>query len=77
MVSWRRAFIGALVYVAYSIIWIIVGVVILIGGILVGRITYGPFGIPQVNLFGIIIVIIGCFIIALGAIATLLKVSAE
>ncbi|MBO3801908.1 MAG: hypothetical protein JTT12_06285 [Candidatus Brockarchaeota archaeon] len=42
-----------------------------------GRITYGPFGIPQVNLFGIIIVIIGCFIIALGAIATLLKVSAE
>ena len=78
MVSWSRAFRGALAYVVYTIIWIIVGVAIIIGGISTFGTTYGPYGIPQPNIGAIIIVgVIGYFIIALGATAALFKVSAE
>jgi hypothetical protein len=80
MVTWGRAFRGALAYILWSIIWIIIGAVIIVGGIYFGYIsgTYGPFGIPVPN-FGIIIaaVIIGYIIISLGAIAALFKILAE
>jgi len=62
----------------YSIIWMIVGAAIIVGGILAGGIRYGPYGIPQPNLGVIIVVgIIGYLIMALGATAALFKVSAE
>lgn len=78
MVSWRRAFRGALAYVIYSIIWIIVGVAIIIGGILAGGMNYGPYGTPVPNLGVIIVVgIVGYIIIALGATAAFFKVTAE
>jgi hypothetical protein len=78
MVSWKRSFRGALVYVVFSIIWVIVGAAIIIGGILAGGFTSGPFGIPQPNL-GVIIVaaILGYIIIALGSTAVWLKITAE
>jgi len=80
MVTWSRVFRGALVYTLWSIIWIIIGAVIIIGGIYYGYIsgTYGLFGIREPN-WGIILTagIIGYIIISLGTIAALFKILAE
>jgi len=73
LVSWGRAFRGALAFAVYSVIWMIVGAAIIIGGILAGGIGYGPYGIGMIIIVGII----GYLIMALGATAALFKISAE
>jgi len=78
MVSWGRAFRGALAYVIYSIVWFIIGGAVIIGGVLAGTRTIGPYGIPQVDpMVLIVVLIIGYAITALGSVAALFKVMAE
>jgi len=84
LVSWDRAFRGAAAFVAYSIIWILIGVGIIIFGIYFGFVV----GTQQRGLFGmtytepnwgvaIISIIVGVIIIELGTYASWLKIEPE
>lgn len=74
MVSWSRAFKGALVYAAWSIIWVIIGYIIIVAGILAARGAYDP--IAAIVTVGAAVVI-GCLIATIGIATALFKISAE
>ncbi len=85
MVTWGRSFKAALLFLAFSIVWLLIGgAIIIVGSIsgLLGIVQYVPYP-PYVTinwgaLGGMIIVfIIGYLIIYLGILATFFKVFAE
>ena len=68
MVSWRRAFRGALAILAWSIVWVVIGILVAALGLAV--LAVNPFmAVPPI--------IAGYVIAGLGAYAALLKVLAE
>ena len=85
MAGWGSAFATAFKIVIMSIVWIIVGLVLVFIGLsMVGMPFYpGPtthvprIGLTGTGLIGIIIMIIGYAILFLGTLASFLKYSAE
>ncbi|HIE23566.1 MAG TPA: hypothetical protein EYP68_04985 [Candidatus Korarchaeota archaeon] len=84
MVSWRRAFGAAGLYVAFLLIWAVIGGIFIFAGIFMAGtlVSYDPVtGIPKLNLagagFGVILIIIGYGLILLGSLATFLKIVSE
>ncbi len=84
MVSWSRAFGAAGLYVAFLIIWTVVGGILIFAGIFTTGtlITYDPYsGLPRFNPAGIgiglVLLIIGYVIILLGSLATFFKIASE
>jgi len=79
VVSWGRAFRGALATVAWVIVWYIIGGLIILFGIL-GSIRMGYYG-PELASWWwwtlIPAVIIGGFIIGLGYMAAVYKIQSE
>jgi len=77
MVTWGRAFRAAVAYVAYVILWYIVGLIITFAGI-APMTTRGPVPPgPAEILFSIICLIIGIAIIVLGTTAAFFKILPE
>lgn len=90
MATWGSAFVTAFKILLMSIVWYIVGIVLILAGAatmgpaiqsLLASITGFPSGAPLVDfsslIFGLVLIIIGFLIAVLGAIATFLKYSAE
>lgn len=83
MVTWSRAFKAAGVYVAYSIIWDILGGAILTFGVItLGTGLSAPsFASIQPNPYqlavGIVVSVVGFILILLGNIATFFKVNTD
>ena len=78
MVSWSRAFKAALMFVAYSIIWDIIGVSIIVGGYLMSGLTtlaLRPNGYQFVD--GLIVMVFGFILMSLGNMATFFKVNTD
>jgi ribosomal protein L40E len=76
MVSWFRAFRGAIATVLWSIIWFLLGLVVISLGVY-GSFRIGPYG-PEYNLPLLIIALtIGYLIIMFGYIASIYKVQSE
>lgn len=91
MATWGSAFVVALKILLMSIVWYIIGVIMIVTGFafmgtalqsLITSIMMGsPYGAPQIDFSGLIagfvLLVIGFVITALGSIATFLKYSAE
>ncbi len=77
MVSWARAFKAAAIFVGYSKLWDIIGALLIVLG-------YGMSGLltfthpdPYQFADGIIVLIVGFVILALGNVATFFKVNTD
>ncbi|RLE92483.1 MAG: hypothetical protein DRN04_10130 [Thermoprotei archaeon] len=84
MISWGRAFVLAIKAIVYSILWYIVGGVLLFIGVGLMGTAYVPFlyniaeGLGGLAfIVGVITVIVSLIIMGLGSIASLIKVSVD
>ena len=84
MVTWGRAFRAAFVEVAFGYLWWLIGfVVFLLGlGIVIGPIlpvSLLPFRVPAGTscALGLVLIVIGFFVMVLGFVAARLKVQSE
>ncbi|RLF06169.1 MAG: hypothetical protein DRK00_02415 [Thermoprotei archaeon] len=86
MISWSRAFLLALKVVVYSILWVIVGTALIVVGTIFAGVPLAPQGIwgaypPPITgvkaLVGLVLVILGLFILAFGTLASIIKVAVD